>query len=269
MDNTERKKFHETFYNRDGGFPADLSEALPKSICKFYGNKGYAIEAVKNDILYLSRPDAFNDPFDSALNLDYLAIIKEREIQNGIRYKKNAKKEYIETMEVLDSKIKQELFIGCLGEEKCVFSNLMWANYAHNHEGFCVEYNFITAFDLLQKEGYVLWPVYYTDTYRVPIIFEEEDKFKYYLSAFCTKALCWEGEFEWRIIKSIDTGAARYSAKIGIPESIYIGCRAGDYLKKRLKKICAGKHIKLYQMEIAKNSYKLSGKLICDNAPCR
>lgn len=268
MNNDKRRVFHDYMAKEKGycDYEAfmDLKEYLPVSLCKFYSNRRYAISAVKRNIINLSRPESFNDPFDCALNLNYPALLNDIEQRNNTIYEYGAKMEYINKMKKLDGKERKNSFVGCLGEGKLIASNLMWAIYSNNHKGFCVEYDYLSAFSILKNNGYIILPVYYTDKYIAPMIWAMEDKFRYILSAYYTKSTCWEQELEWRIYKYKETKDDRVEAYIGDPKSIYVGCRANDYLVSRLRTICIEKQVKLYKMELSSNSYTLSPKLIVD-----
>lgn len=132
-----------------------------------------SIEAVKLNRLYYSTPSYFNDPYDTRVfanplailkhvkeNLDkgmdsYLENLKEQEIQNALqihaigyamwngKFKNRNVEQFLYQVymarEQLQNSIKENSRIICLSET--YLSMLMWSHYADNHKGFAIVYD--------------------------------------------------------------------------------------------------------------------------------
>lgn len=130
-----------------------------------------AIEAFKEDRLYFSTPENFNDPYDSLFYIDkesFIGAIKtawHENLEESIRRKYTAGmpeaaqkllserimalmnepeyqnrffREIFGTIEELKENVRKNLKIICFSEDH--LSTLMWAYYAGNHKGFCLMY---------------------------------------------------------------------------------------------------------------------------------
>lgn len=131
------------------------------------------IDALKEDRLYYSTPNNFNDPYDTLIYANYLQIIqdiyfnleigmdsyldnlKDKDIQNakflagyGYAVWNGSKRdetlgaffEYVyETAKMLKEALRKNVKIICFAEE--YLSMLMWSHYADNHKGFAIIYD--------------------------------------------------------------------------------------------------------------------------------
>jgi hypothetical protein len=93
---------------------------------------------------------------------------------------------------------------------------LMWAHYADNHEGFCIEYE-------ITKEIEDLYEVNYSSQYptvsATELIFSPRDTFKRVLT---TKISNWSYEKEYRLIKLHELTPEFPGKKIPLPEGMRI-----------------------------------------------
>lgn len=100
----------------------------------------------------------------------------------------------------LSERLRSSLKISCFTElNNCL---PMWAHYAGNHAGFCVEYNFrdLSGNDLRQR---LLFPVLYQqDMIDVTkLLLEQEDRESLMaLLASLNKGMDWSYEREWRLV---------------------------------------------------------------------
>lgn len=182
-------------------------------------------------------------------------------------------------------------FLKSFSEEKN--NLLMWAHYAENYSGMCVEYDFR---NLSNEILYHLYPVYYTNTRSVSrnlnhAIEEHKDLkrmnaeycypndtgfIKDILSLFLTKSMAWSYEREWRIIATYpqihntaedvdDEQKVLYginSQSINISKcvkAVYLGAKMKEHVKKHIKEICRTKldNIPVYSTRLSKNKYEL------------
>lgn len=115
---------------------------------KYYRFDKYGLYAIYNDLLWLSNPQYFEDPYDSNLN-----FLIDNETQNGREFRiKNIQK------------IRDALGICCFTG---TWSDVrMWIEYADNHAGFCIEYDLSPFEEALNNLGapMLFEPVYYVDS---------------------------------------------------------------------------------------------------------
>ncbi len=242
-----------------------------KSFYKYYSPKEYNIKAFENDELYLSRAQDFNDPFDCYFESPY-----------SIEMNLNKNKMFFNLKEYNFKKIKEVFFtkmgVACLSTDG--ESPLMWAHYAENSKGFCVEYKFDKNF---QNSNYAradvsLMPVlyfknsYYNSCTLIKDFLCFRIKTKSFQSGFnaCLykNMLCkgkdWNKEKEWRIVHNVfgcDETRKR-KIKMPFPKAIYLGINMDQLLKEQLinvvidknKKNSNEKPIEVYQCHLTPSS---------------
>lgn len=184
------------------------------------------IKSIKNNKLWLSHTNNFNDPVDPTIK----------------RYK--GKYDYI-----LDS-----IKVGCLITN--YDNTLMWSHYADKHKGMCVEYDISNIID---KEDYVIRKINYdmkaiVDENSIDNIFD----INLLLDLFCIKSKEWEYEDEYRILYH-DIERLSNGKLIDLPiKSICFGVETLKDDKKLIYDI-VNEDIKLYQMEFDKiELYKMN-----------
>ena len=223
--------------------PAIRNE-LPHKIYKYYqlsdDNKRNELRltSVKNNKIWASTCFEFNDPFEC----QYLYLNEDDLLQMGIPNPENAKKIWDSIM----GQIRQRITTICFTQNPNDMP--MWAHYANEHKGFCVEYEV--------KNYKNLYPVFYSEnrmkaqTLFIDLIysfFNKEAKgenlstlFKYIILTSAFKDKSWESEHEIRAIfmNSLNdmtpTGKLFDCKTIGIhPTKIYIGakCRS-DHIEE-------------------------------------
>ena len=270
MTNDEKRIFQECFIQKnDILFNKIFANKLPKKLLKFYcglydeyGNN-HNIDSINEGYIWMSSPKKFNDPFDCALNFDNNILLIEYIKENNVYIGDADKQKYINSLNDSDSKLREESFVACFSEYKNVFSSQMWAKYANNHKGFCVEYNFYKIMKTaIERNTYNIFPVFYCDKPDIPLFIENNNNFIYAFPAFFRKSLEWKSEKEWRIYKASDKyiGCNGYKLDFISPDKIYAGCKSSYKLKEDLKKLCNDKRIEYYEIEIKCNSYKLGIK---------
>jgi len=172
----------------------------------------------------------------------------------------------------------------------------VWAHYADNHKGFCVEYNItklkeeielsqgITSFyseehrstyleeriQMIIKAG--LFPVQYTSKrVNVPMKILRQSKDitlkgtsttrsinELIFKTYIVKSPSWNYEKEWRLI--IDNEVCQYyDNKIPFPyiKSIYVGCRASNELENKLRNIGDDLNVEVKKMHMSGGKFIL------------
>lgn len=149
------------------------TEFFENTLVRFRSISSNNLDALKDDKLYYSTPNKFNDPYDTLIYANYLQIIqdiyfnlemgmnsylnnlKEKDIPNvrllaGVGYavwhgtKRNEVldgffKQIYKTTKMLKEALRKNVKIICFTEE--YLSMLMWSHYANNHEGFAIIYD--------------------------------------------------------------------------------------------------------------------------------
>jgi len=219
---------------------------------------------LKNNQIWLSKHKTFNDPFDTK---SFIASTSEYAPVEQVKFKDN---------------IRMACNIGCFTDE--IEENIpMWAHYANQHKGFCIEY------EVINKE--LIYPVYYTDSRIETVIFEDlvkellykkiysddtesEKRLKRMQSiiniSFCIKHESWKYENEYRLfyneftkyiskIEENKNGVLVKLEDVGLKiKSIYTGLNCNGHDKRKFKTICKNLNIDMYEAKIKENSTSYS-----------
>jgi len=167
-------------------------------------------------------------------------------------------------------------------------SLLMWSYY-NTHKGICIGIDMEKANQYLSRIyggvmfGYLNFEVQYKGIVEKPDYFQnEEDFFSYQLS---TKAKAWEHEQEVRLViidpsrmipntvpkefddkEIVDYKEIRFYPPIGVEcfDSIYLGVNIDKDIKEKIIKTAKSlnPNIKIYQMSVDPNAFKLNRELI-------
>lgn len=252
----------------------------PISLYKYYSDKQMNFDNVKTNKMWFSIADMFNDVFDGILSFDVRSILKSawEQIPNNdmlevIRLNERFNNEMnnrIADIKAAFEKMRRELGIACFSES-CQ-SLLMWAHYANNHRGICVQYNMR---DMISKYNITPMPIIYSDKKTVIKSLNmktlEKDGFGYSIRSILSKSREWSYEKEWRAINTdIALANTWRENKTGAlfdmipPSSIILGCQATSDFENQVKEYCESSKINLYKMEKDEYEYKLNRKPILE-----
>lgn len=247
-----------------------IGEYIPKTLYKYYylfdENSDYAINenekrfnTLLQNKLWLSNFKNFNDPFE-AKNL-YTDIQKLK--------KHGYNDEYIErinfTQNLIENGYKATSFSSHLND--CI---PMWAHYANNHKGYCVEYEILNT--------RCIFPIFYENTRNASTIFARilrdvckcgknpttemqnivlQEAFLLQLS-YCIKHKSWEYENEYRILIP-ESSNLKSCDKLGLkPVKIYAGLNTTPTHIDRLQKISLQIGLgNIAHCKISENEYQL------------
>ncbi len=251
----------------------------PAYIYKYYSVDPLNLDAIKNNKMWYSAPVRFNDVFDCDLLIDKDAIedsfIKQ---YPGIRKIRPGSPAWLKFQDVFDKSlidlkskveaIREELGITCLSES--YDSLLMWAHYASNHSGMCIEYDLIKIFKEL---SFTPVPVIYSEKKAslntISLNGDQRETMKAFLECLTSKSPEWKYEKEWRIIRDNKAcGDCWSNEKRGAllnmiePHSIILGCMVRNDLENKVKAYCEEKRINLYKMEKDEKLSKLNKKQV-------
>lgn len=224
-----------------------------------------------NNLLWLSKPSSFNDPFDMQARIIVEGKGKEirdryKEIQKrqGVRYKER-KKQLSKVMKRSRHEMEEELtrsykeYIDSMGV--CSFAGdprsiLMWSHYAKNHEGLCIQFERARDYSTLCRAI----PVDYNQDYpKVDWL----NNFRPDLSkALLRKHDKWSYEDEYRIIEPNNADTHIHLKPEAIVGLIF-GCACSedtksavfDFLNERKSK--GHPCIKVYTAQLHPYNYKL------------
>lgn len=279
--NDEKKSYCDmaakTFYIQEEGTEADYKKEFNKLACnacsilpkkklyRYRSNlKWKRVEPIiKNNEVYLCPLDKQNDPFEFAFLDDFGEVVKQvPELRQGSDI---TCMNYALMIEDVWNKMREELYsykskmsIACFCEDKD--NLLLWAHYANNNKGFCIEYSLL---DLLEYFQCFLLPVVYRDTLPVLPGPGKLSPYRLALERISTKSDVWSYEKEWRIIKCIEP-SEKHCVEFPKPTAIYLGSNATKRLENKLLELCVEKKISLYKMTVDRYSYKLNDELVYD-----
>lgn len=279
MESTIAKLFHDAYLIPDQAELDRLwNEETPKRLIKFFpaqysaNNINYSLDCVLNNKVWMSSPKKFNDPFDCILNLDYT---QEMEKMVGRYLDILATKPNFEQMKeagllpeimgiplvesmcmLLEYKhdLEETMYVSCFSEIENLNSLRMWAHYANNHKGICVEYDFQ---DVNNACSFGCIPIVYSDVHPFKDFFFEK-KVHNFVNFVYVKSAEWKYEKEWRISQRIDLSEGDgFKADLATPKAIYLGCKAEARLEKEVSDFCKEKKIPLFKMERIPYRYAL------------
>lgn len=265
------------------GTPAEKTKAIidvgfyylcyaPASLYKYYSDHPRNLEAVKNNKMWYSAPSAFNDVFDCTLTIEEkdifdsaLRIVPDnRGIRPGSPMWKQVKGtvgQRIRTFQSSFDDLRSKMGISCLSETDD--SLLMWAHYANNHSGICVEYELL---EFNRQLGFSPVPIVYSDERVVIHTLETlgDDIQGLFIESLTSKSPEWSYEREWRIIRDDGACGDKWdTVKKGAlldairPKSITMGCMVKMDYEQDVRKYCEEHRINLYKMEKSRANYRL------------
>lgn len=232
----------------------------------------FTLEIITNGMIYFPKPDVFNDPYDCDIRIDhkvsnddYMKIIEYEGLSKGILRKdieKELKRQRI--INEVPSSFLEKLEYGCTEYYKsnknmgvlslCEdYRNiLMWAHYADDHNGICIEFERSEGNHLGNDE--MTKPVRYLKSYpRIKATdFITSKNASLTQKMLWTKSLDWEYEKEWRMLIEKGNTAVSIPGKI---TSIIFGIRASQRSIDIVRKLIEGTEIKLRQAEKLANEF--------------
>jgi hypothetical protein len=305
LDDDWKKKFFRAYFdinvdNETLDKCLDYKNAhIPDSLFK-YSKVRNVISLLSNDLMFLPRIEDLNDPFECSIfydldilldNLndyfysfmDYSDFIDENATEEDISksLKKIFKEPFEEALLELEDNYKNKLSIICLSEDYCI--NPMWAHYADNHKGVCIEYDLKNISELIFK--HFCFPIEYAEksdnTLELLSFFDENIKVNpnWILKLALMKSYDWKYENEWRIIVSQiiadyfnennlgslyfdEYYSDKHYIKFIKPKSIYLGLDMDLEDEKKLIDICKFRKINIYKMKKDKLGYNLKSEPI-------
>lgn len=249
--------------------------SAPASLYKYYRDRSIDLEAVKGNKMWFAAPCKFNDVFDCEITIDEASLFncalqmapENMMIRTGSPAWKNLKatmhkeiKKFRSSFETL----KSTMGISCFSETDD--SLLMWAHYANNHRGMCVEYDLMkinqqlnfTPVPIVYSKDRVCFNMLHPDT-------AGNDSIALFIQSITTKSEEWGYEREWRIIRDELACGDKWDAEekgalldMICPSSITLGCAVENAFEVSVKKFCEDNRIPMYKMQKDTSQYKLN-----------
>ena len=246
----------------------------PASLYKYYSDTKLNFETIKNNSIWYSAPCNFNDIFDCNISIDDEKIFNnalnlfpdKRGVRTGSPMWKKLKEEInrgLYMLEIQFNELRNTTGISCFSERED--SLLMWAHYANNHRGICVEYNLLN----INKElGFTAVPIIYSNDrtcFDSIDSYGEKDIWEFFIESLTSKSMEWNYEKEWRIIRDQVACESQWDVnkkgallKMIRPDSIILGCATNLEFEKEIMRYCDDNKIKLYKMKKDQYEYKLN-----------
>lgn len=210
----------------------------------------YAFNDIKNGRLTFAAPSHFNDPMDPLIK----AWAEWRRIHHGGRDDKRLYGLINETLskiricclvDPLRYKVKKK----SLNADVLQCSPLMWAHYADNHKGICIQYKVKPS--NIVDDNKIIVRLFDVD-YDKPFPLDGDIPF---VDSLRVKGDFWRYEKETRLILYSRDKVGDYCSLGGYEiEAVYMGCRIEPDRRNYLKGLLKGTGIKLYQMSFSENS---------------
>lgn len=259
---------------------------IPSELFK-YTKVRNAKDLLYDNIMYLPQLSELNDPFEGSLLCDegkvgdfyanckideFMGYIEEE--LNGEDYDENHFKnlgklllrfQSHDKLSEIRNILTDEVYVICLSGRKDITS--LWAHYADNHRGICIEYDLVNTKTKLFKN--LCFPIEYLDDYDLTKDIKysfNKNSFDYNLKIkpLLLKAKDWSYEEEWRIIFD-DSIISEYKEnfypyepyiKFLKPQKVYMGVDISEKDEKLIKNICKIKEIPLFKAIKNKEEYK-------------
>jgi len=233
----------------EGNNITDESVGTIKVLFKYGKLNEFTEKIFTHNEIYFSSPDEFNDPFDSKVHFicdntkqgrkyffhKYFPKIYPRQSKKEIlaRVKRiiTERKDEVmvrETLRLSREGLRKKLGICCFTEKRD--NILMWAHYAKEHTGFCLEFDVNNDFftRTLKVQYDAIWPE--LDVMKLDSPGEVGKK-------LFIKAVDWQYEKEWRIIDHTKgPGIQNFPEEALI--GVILGCRMSEEDKENVFKWC-------------------------------
>lgn len=145
-----------------------------------------------------------------------------------------------------------------------VDSPLMWAHYAKNHQGFCIEYD-VKSLPENNVISRLLFPVVYQDeifnaTEAVMRYGDADFNSTHTFKSALIKAPDWSYEKEWRLIFTEATFERPCSVCVPKAKAVYLGSHIKETDEEAIKKICDAKDIPMLKMKHSRSEFRMTAE---------
>ncbi len=188
-----------------------------------------------------------------------------------------ARREYENALEQLRNEMVGITSFSDINKFKLTSYMELWAHYAQNHEGFCVEYDITKKIDDANANAMVKGGLLPCSYGAKQIMLSKRKIYKYIknqsftlheqmefeksiILSFLTKSSSWRYENEWRLILPLDICAIYRNMISFFPiKAIYIGCRMPVDNREFMYRLAQRKEIEIYDMRMHEYQFELEG----------
>lgn len=299
------EKFYKEFFDKNFGDDKKreiLDEKNKKIPDLFkYTNLNHIEDLLCENLMYLSSLEDLNDPYEGVITHNIYEILYNnlkpinvyRKNINCEELQENLHKSFSDIFEIicgdffsrdysirtdrglnvsfddssfrdLTNEIKKTNFI--LSFSTNCHNNPLWAHYADNHKGVCIQYDIKNNAKKFIFDN--CFPVFYDDSnFSNEITSLDNIKDELILKPLLKKGTDWSYEREWRIVLNLNELIDKneffcsYNGnyiRFLKPVAVYMGKEISDEDEKKIKRICQCMDIKLFKMKFNDSSYKLS-----------
>lgn len=255
----------------------------------------FRIDTLKRNEIWMARPESFNDPLDCRLKINDKTECSTFDKKNIKLAAKSLYEKYnisegawLITEEILESieswilghdlspALTGKPYFLTLIEDRILsfgvqcfseagYTNpLMWAHYALNHQGFCIEYEY-KAWSLVSKNGgrFSMSPAIYTSQLPefnlMEILFSPREVTK---KLYATKSDHWSYEREHRLVYfPCDPSNGSCGESVALPEGLevtkIIAGLNSKSIKNELDNAAKSLNIPIEQIKLSDSSYDL------------
>jgi hypothetical protein len=253
---------------------------LPSRLYKYESFTAQALENLKNHSVYFASPSGFNDPYDCAVSPSvknpsdsdvqrirtyYLAKVDlPDEVRNEFQRLDVAGLRLLllrQGQSFLDEAVKDFLSrrgVTCFSERND--SLLMWGHYGGRFKGFCLEFR--TEHAPLTKARRVRYAEEMPQVDLIPLLCTNEVESSEVLDLYCTKALDWHYEKEWRCIH--DKAGTLYTYPAEALTGVFVGPDAAFASFEILALIVMNQNpeVQLWQGRRSKSDFSVKFELV-------
>ena len=230
---------------------------IPNKLYKYCSINEYSLSVLINKEIYAAKPVKLNDAFEASCRLK--TLWDDRALANNTlplisqSYTNQLHQDFYNVFYTLRAQ-PEDIGIYCLSES--YKNELLWAYYAENHKGFCIEFTkFIESImtDFIKNRK-----VKYSKQNHISLDFCADDVVACYEKLIFTKNINWKHEKEWRIV--YEEGDKTYPLPGKISKIIF-GCKATDENIKLVMNILKDT-VTYERMDVDSDNYKLTPRKI-------
>lgn len=222
-----------------------------------------------------TKPDKFNDPFDSVGNIhkshhfsgkELKAILKRQGMKMSLKKAEKKAKKYKENelKKINDlsffTEMNSNIGICCLNHNP--LNILMWSHYADSHKGFLTEFRFKKQ-DLIKTTNQYRYfqPIAVTYSDEISVI-SIDDRMNNggtaVLKVYTTKSFEWSYEKEFRVIRPYASDSIQKLPYDDLICTVIGGVKISAHDEKTLRKICEDNKIPYFRAERVPNTFRLT-----------
>lgn len=227
----------------------------------------YTLDGLINDYFWAAEKSTLNDPYEGFVDSETMINQINQAVNLFFKNNKSIQNALVNAQNVLSGFLSFTDSAGILSLSKDPLNELLWAHYANEHRGFCIEYDrrYLTRF----YRNEFMFDVDYKEnpsSISASNFGIEMEKTNLIKKVIGTKSTKWKYEQEVRLVTS-KFGKHQYDYRA--VKSIYFGLRMSEDQKQKIMISLQGRDIKYFQIELKKNSYEFVIRHVVDLYPTK